>query len=160
MVSNIREREVAELAAKAAKRGVFVLAGMDVKSPTKVLNALEPEHARAIVNQRLVRKLCQECKQAYVPSREELEKFEEEANFGNVLGALKDEEIVGSRVAWKELEFYKPVGCDSCEDGYQGRLGVQELLGENIEGLNLIEDGLFKAAQGLTTIEEVVYLAQ
>ncbi len=164
LVSNIRQSEVAELAAKAAKRGVFVLAGMDVKSPSKVLNTLEPSKPRAILNVRVVRKLCQECREAYVPSREELEKFEESANFGNVLGALKDEDLVESHQAWKELQFYKPgnngKGCERCTDGYRGQQGVQEVIGDEIEGLNLVEDGLFKAAQGLTSIEEVVYLAE
>ncbi|MDO8548312.1 MAG: ATPase, T2SS/T4P/T4SS family [bacterium] len=160
MVSDIRQREVAELAAQSAKRGIFVLAGIEAKSPSKVMDILEPEAPRAIINQRLVRKLCQVCKKSYRPTREELEVFEEAANFGRVLAALKEEDVVNKDKTWKELDFYRAQGCSKCEEGYKGRLGIQEIIEENAEGLTLIEDALFKAVQGLTSIEEVVYLAQ
>lgn len=160
MVSDIRDPEVAALAALSAGRGMFVLAGMQVKSIAKVIDILEPALPRAIINQRLARKLCDTCKKAYKPAREEMEILEEAANFGRILAALKDEGIVGSEKAWKDVEFYRPKGCRACDEGYQGRLGIQEIIEAQEEGLNIIEDGLFKAAQGLTSIEEVVYLAQ
>lgn len=172
MVSDIRESEVAELAARSAKRTIFVLAGMQAKSALKVTDILDPSTPRAIINQRLVRKLCDECKETYRGGREELEPLETGANpdasvgvnFGRVLAALKEEGIVDNSKVWKELNFYRPKnrgeGCSTCEEGYKGRVGIQEIIEPDGEGLNLIEDGLFKAAQGLTSLEEVVYLAQ
>lgn len=163
MVSEIQQREVAELAAHSAKRGIFVLAGMHAKSPSKVTDILTPHAPHAVVNQRLVRKLCAQCREAYHPTREELDLLSQ-ANFGRVLAALKKEGIVDTDKAWKELDFYrvgnKGLGCNKCEEGYTGRLGIQEIIEAEREGLTLIEDGLFKAAEGLTSIEEVVYLAQ
>ena len=163
MVSDIRRREVAEHAARTAARGVFVLAGMEAKNPSKVIDLLDSaalpagRQALAIINQRLVRKLCQTCREVYLPGRDELEPFSERADFGRVLAALKDEEIVEKDTAWKELEFYRPKGCEACSDGYNGKLGIQEIIEQKGRGLTLAEDALFKAAQGLTSIEEVVY---
>jgi type IV pilus assembly protein PilB len=164
MVSDIGRREVAELAALSAKRGIFVLAGMEARSPAKVGAIFEPHSPRAIINQRLVRKLCGECKEAYRPARGDFDIFEEGANFGRALFALKEEGFVGKDTAWKELDFYRVKnngeGCSQCDDGYKGRLGVHEIIEDESQALNLIEDGIFKAAQGLTSLEEVVYLAQ
>jgi type IV pilus assembly protein PilB len=159
MVSSISKEEVAELASQAARRGVFVLAGLEVSSIEKAIKLFEDIEPRAVINQRLVRRLCDECKKNYRATREDLEQFESIANFGRVLAALKDEDVVGEYKAWKDLDFYKPGGCAQCDQGYKGRLGVQEVADESGEGLNLIEDALFKAAQGLTSLDEVVYLA-
>jgi len=79
---------------------------------------------------------------------------------------------------WEEISFYKPKATAECEDGYSGRVGIHEVLkvssavkelimkgatAEKIEEqakkegmLTMIEDGIFKAAQGITTIEEVL----
>jgi type II secretory ATPase GspE/PulE/Tfp pilus assembly ATPase PilB-like protein len=74
-----------------------------------------------------------------------------------VLAALKAEGVVGESVQWKELLFARGVGCSRCEEGYKGCIGLQEILpgGSAQPPLNIVEDGLFKAAQGLTSIEEI-----
>ena len=116
------------------------------------------------IAQRLVRKLCSECKVAYTPTLEALES----------LGiSLKSD---------KKYEFYKPVGCDECNQlGYKGRLPIFEVMamtddlvkltmerGATLElrkqaekdGMTtLIEDGIRKLELGLTSVEEVVSVA-
>src|SRR5205823_6159142 len=90
---------------------------------------------------------------------------------------LKEEGIAGKDAQWKDLLFARAAKCKECEDGYIGRFGLQEVLTNTstikelllrnseigaIEGqareegmLTLAEDGLFKAVQGLTSVEEV-----
>jgi type IV pilus assembly protein PilB len=114
-----------------------------------------------VVAQRLARKLCEKCKQPYTPDTAELVEagYEEQ----------KLEEV---------QELYHPVGCQYCANtGYRGRMGLYEVMpmSEEIERLTvdrasseairavaleqgMIElraDGLMKAAQGLTSIEEI-----
>ena len=91
--------------------------------------------------------------------------------------ALKEEKIVGKGDGWDKIHFYKPKK-DAGEDGFKSRIGIYEVLNvstaikdliikgsttEDIElqakkegMLTMLEDGIFKAAQGLTTIEEVL----
>lgn len=107
------------------------------------------------------------------------------ANFGRILAALKEEGVADKDAQWKELLFARASACPQCESGpdnsgagYKGLVGLQEVLpvtapvGEVLkEGagaarveevaredgmLTLAEDGLFKAAQGLTSVEEVL----
>jgi type IV pilus assembly protein PilB len=94
-----------------------------------------------------------------------------------VLATLKDEGIVNQQDGWQDVEFYKAVETDGCPDGFSGRIGIQEVLkmtpsigelvmadetAETIENrakkegmLTMAEDGIYKAAKGVTTIEEV-----
>jgi type II secretory ATPase GspE/PulE/Tfp pilus assembly ATPase PilB-like protein len=98
-------------------------------------------------------------------------------NLSNVLKVLKEEKIVGKSDNWENIPFYKPKK-DAGEEGFKSRIGIYEVLNvttaikdliikgsttEDIElqakkegMLSMIEDGIFKAAQGLTTIEEVL----
>ena len=95
-----------------------------------------------------------------------------------VLKFLKEEKIVAEKDTWKTINFYKPKISSENPDGYSGRIGIHEVLkisstirelimkgetGESIEAqakkegmMTMIEDGIFKAAQGQTTIEEVL----
>jgi type IV pilus assembly protein PilB len=99
------------------------------------------------------------------------------ADFGRTLAALKEEGVVGKEIQWKELLFSRAADCPECEGGYRGRLGLQEVLpisayikelvrqdadtpaldrAARADGmLSLTEDGLFKAVQGLTSVEEI-----
>jgi len=115
----------------------------------------------AILGQRLVRTLCQNCREPYQPGENEL----------HAIGLTADEV--------KERTFYRGKGCDLCDNvGYKGRTGIYELLvmSEEIrvliigraptkdirekareQGMRTMgEDGLEKIYQGITTIEEVV----
>ena len=100
------------------------------------------------------------------------------ADLARVLAALKEEKIVSPKATWKDISFYRPNKSAECEDGYSGRIGVHEVLnlsptirelimksatGDDIETqarkegmLTMAEDGIFKAVQGITSIEEVL----
>ena len=82
--------------------------------------------------------------------------LEEVANFAAVLGALKEEGKIDKDTPWKDLTFPRATGCSGCDGGYQGFVGLQEVsIGGETVGLNLTEDGLFKAHQGTTDIAEL-----
>jgi type II secretory ATPase GspE/PulE/Tfp pilus assembly ATPase PilB-like protein len=117
-----------------------------------------------IIAQRLVRRLCTQCKKEYKPSADLL------ANVGI------------SQAQAKKITFYEPVGCPECnETGYKGRLalfemmtitpGIAKLTMERADtmllrkqaiadGMTLlIQDGIRRIAEGVTTIEEVLAVA-
>jgi type IV pilus assembly protein PilB len=152
MINTIVDHEIAALAAAAASRGIFVLAGVE---DTEFL----PD-AELVITVTTVRKLGDK----QIPERHKLtraqgEQLEAYANFGAVLAALKEERKVAKDTPWKDVQFVRPVKSTEQPDGYKGLLGVQEVATkEGTVGLNLIEDGVFKAAQGLTSIEEVLNL--
>ncbi|MCK5160985.1 MAG: type II/IV secretion system protein, partial [Candidatus Aureabacteria bacterium] len=114
----------------------------------------------AILAQRLVRKICDECKQEYKPSEYE------------ITAAKLDPQKI------KEVKFFKGAGCDACSNtGYRGRIGIYELLVVNDEIRKMIyqkvtahvvrqrarelgmrtlrEDGIRKVLSGITTLDEV-----
>ncbi len=173
MVSDINDEGTALLVTSAAARGVFVIAGVVAERATegaeKMLElGVEPLMLegvlRASIGTRVVRKICPDCKEEYHLSRAEAAPIESSVNsrgvttgsdFGKVLAALRAEGVVEERMQWKELFFARAVGCSKCEDGYKGHIGLQEIQIKNDTPLNIIEDGLFKAAQGLTSLEEV-----
>lgn len=136
-----------------------------------------------IIAQRLARKLCQECKKPYTLDPDEAKALEKSIDTGEIFTYLQSQEslrnIVGSAKSMTDLTFYKPVGCDQCGgEGYRGRVGVYEVLAmetnirklvtqsatsETIEAeakkngmAKMSEDGFCKAAQGITTIEEIL----
>lgn len=143
------DRETATVAMEAAKRGVLIIA-----------SAVNPEvfpGADMVIRTSLVRKLAgNQFSSPYKLTRAQSEDFEGAANFASVLAALKGEGRVIKDTAWKDIQFYKPVGSTEHPDGYHEFLGVQEVTGKDAPlGLNLVEDALFKAAQGQTSLEEV-----
>jgi type IV pilus assembly protein PilB len=115
-----------------------------------------------VLAQRLTRRLCDRCKEAYTPEPEDLEAFGFPWTQGEPLPTL-----------------YRPVGCSTCsKTGYKGRIALHEIMnvGEEIERLTvqrasaasigeiaraegmltLRQDGMSKVAQGVTSIEEVL----
>ena len=162
MIDSIADQKTAALAQAAAKRGVLVLAGLD----TPVLSEVEgPERipsAEAIIKVAVVRRACPECHESYKLSRAEMEPFEAAgANFGRVLFALKAEGLAGEDAQFRDVRVARATGCSQCSDGYKGNIGLQEVVVEGeTRGLNIVEDALFKAAAGLTTIDEVAGLVQ
>ena len=156
VVASVREREVAELAARAAARGVMVLAGVETEDIFK-----EETSLRGIISTRLVGRVCPHCKEAYRLARAEGAPFEGLANFGTVLAALKEEGAVHGDAQWKDVQFARAgAGCGECQGGYTGLVGLQEVMVQGETPLTLIEDGLFKAAQGITSIEELFRLVE
>jgi len=133
---------------------------------------------KIIIGQRLVRRLC-ESKEKHKLTQVEYDNLARVVDLDKVLETLKEEKIVPKNTkSLKEVEFYKPKPSGECPDGYRSRLGIHEVLKisdsirdlimkgattEDIEAqarkegmFTMIEDGIFKAAQGITTIEEVL----
>ena len=95
-----------------------------------------------------------------------------------MLHILKEEKIIGKDTDWKKIPFYKAKPSSESEDGFKGRVGIHEVLkmtptirdlvmresnSADIEAqakkegmITMVEDGIFKAVSGLTTIEEVL----
>lgn len=183
MVGEIRDKETASLAVNAALTGHLVLSTLHTNSaagaiPRLLDMGIEPfllvSTLRVVIGQRLVRVLSGE-KEPYTLSRDEQEQLEHSVDQGVVLKALKEENAVAKDATWKNISFYKP---KDLQNGFAGRKGIYEVLpvtstikelimknpsGEEIEKqarsegmLNMTEDGIFRAALGLTTIEEVL----
>ncbi len=136
---------------------------------------------KVVIAQRLVRRLA-ESKEKYILKKEELASISKKIDMDKVLSALKEESIVGPKDDWSTIPLYKPkanAGTDSeSDDGYHGRVGIHEVLkfspaikdlvikgatSDAIENqarkegmMTMIEDGIFKAVQGLTSVEEIL----
>lgn len=178
MVGEIRDTETANLAVQAALTGHLVLSTLHANSaaaaiPRLINMGVEPfllsSTINAIVGQRLVRVVCQRCKQSYVASPEEL------GQINMVLSGLKGFSMDSS----KGVKLYKGAGCGDCNGtGYNGRLGIFEVLtiSEKIGKLimehksaddihtqaiadgmiSMKQDGFLKALDGITTMQEVL----
>ncbi len=170
MVGEVRDLETAEIAAQASLTGHLVFTTLHTNDAPSVIArlldlGLEPFLITAtiegIIAQRLVRKICVNCKEAYEPTEEQLMELD-----------LRPEAIKGKK-------FYYGRGCDQCNStGYRGRLGIFEIMTFNDEvreivmshgstnvirnaakknGMKMLrEKGLTAIYDGLTTIEEVV----
>lgn len=131
-----------------------------------------------VVAQRLVRRLCA-TKEKYFLTKNEVSSLGKSINLDRVLTFLKEEKVIKEDVDdWEAIPFYKPKPSAECENGYGGRLVIHEVLkmsstlkelivkgasSDEIEKqakkegmMSMIEDGLFKAVQGMTTVEEVL----
>ncbi|MDQ2861479.1 MAG: Flp pilus assembly complex ATPase component TadA [Pseudomonadota bacterium] len=167
MVGEIRDLETAQVAVQAALTGHTILSTLHTNSAAAAVTRLldmgvEPflitSTLNAVLAQRLVRRLCPHCREAFAPTRE-------------MLAALDADEGL------THIEtLYRPVGCEACGgSGFSGRIAVLELLVVDAEterlvlaraeardiqaaaGLTtMLEDGLAKAKAGLTTLEEVL----
>jgi type IV pilus assembly protein PilB len=172
MLGEIRDAETARIAVQAALTGHLVLSTLHTNdapsSVTRLINiGVEPylisSAVNAILAQRLVRKICQHC-------RQQIEPTPDMAEFLALQG-------------FKDSLIWKGVGCDACrKTGYKGRLGIYELLimddglrdmvtrNPDVNQLrklcrerglvSLREDGFAKAQQGQTTVEEVLRVTE
>ncbi len=152
MVDSIESTEAASLAAAAAARGVFVLAAAEGSERLPA--------AGLFIRTATVAKLCDKhfAEKAKLSRAQQDELERKGADFAKVLAALKEEGKIDKDAAWKELLFTRPQGCSECEGGYRGRIGLHEVRSPGLPGLNMIEDGLYKAAQGLTSVDEILAL--
>ncbi|RSD23319.1 GspE/PulE family protein [Mesobacillus subterraneus] len=171
MVGEIRDKETVEVAVRASLTGHLVLSTMHtndaLSSVTRLLDmGVEPflvaSSLSGVVAQRLVRKVCRDCAEAKVPSKREIDIFSKRG--------------LSIETVWKGR------GCSSCNmTGYRGRLAIHEVLPVDNElrtaimneepvtvlreiairnkTIFLIDDGLLKVKQGLTTTEEVLRVA-
>lgn len=182
MVGEIRDGETAALAINAALTGHVVLSTIHTNSaagaiPRLIDMGVEPfllvSTLRAIVGQRLVRRLT-ESKEEYTLSAKEREKIAAEAHFEAALAALTEEKLVKPGTKLDAVPFYRPKG----DSGYKSRIGIHEVLSvssatrelimqgatsEKIEEqarkegmLTMLEDGIYKASRGITSLEEVL----
>jgi type IV pilus assembly protein PilB len=194
MVGEIRDEETMEIALHAAMTGHLVLSTLHTNSAAASIPRLldmgaEPflvaSTVNGIVAQRLVRKLCQDCKKERKLTHKEIESMGQDIDVEGVLAYIKktisrEKKPIHS---WEDISFYTPKGCDRCGDkGFRGRLGIFEVLEmtdelqkkvsergatkilEDIarkEGMHsMVEDGILKAAQGLTSLEEIFRVTQ
>ena len=186
MVGEIRDTETASLAVNASLTGHLVLSTLHTNSaagaiPRFIDMKVEPfllvSTLNVIIGQRLIRQLTSE-KEPYTLSAAEIAQLGKTVDLVRVLTFLKEEKIVKNNVDWDAIPFYKPKPSTEAEDGFKGRVGIHEVLKVSApirelimqgktsreleeqakkEGMTtMIEDGIFKAAQGLTTIEEVL----
>lgn len=173
MIGEIRDHDTAKISVEAALTGHLVLATLHTNDAPGALTRLsemgvEPfltsSAVDCVIAQRLARKLCTRCKAPTEVDRETLEEadfpFEKLEKFGT------------------ELTLHKAVGCERCGGtGYRGRVGIYEMMvvteeirdlilrrsstaevsaaAERAGMVRLREDGLLKAARGMTTLEEV-----
>jgi type IV pilus assembly protein PilB len=170
MVGEIRDQETAKISVEAALTGHLLIATLHTNDAAGAITRLvemgiEPFNVSAsligVLAQRLVRKVCSSCKVEYTPEPEVLRRI-----------GLSEAEIAGKTL-------YRGVGCDKCNgSGYNGRHGIHELLvvDDEVEtaivqekssleirqiaaGLGmktLRQDGILKAFDGITTLEEVL----
>ncbi|BDC35149.1 hypothetical protein Noda2021_11070 [Candidatus Dependentiae bacterium Noda2021] len=173
MIGETRDQETAQIAIQAALTGHLVLSTLHTNSApatiTRLLDmGIEPFLiASSIIlsmAQRLVRKLCPTCKEPFKPDLDLLKSV-----------GLTEKDAQG-------ITFYKPVGCEECnQTGYKGRIAIFELMLTTsaisqlimsradtaqirrqaiADGMTtLLDDGIRKIKEGLTTIEEVLAVA-
>jgi len=186
MVGEIRDGETAALAINAALTGHLVLSTIHTNSaagaiPRLIDMGVEPfllvSTLRVIVGQRLVRRLC-EGMEPYRLDDEERAKIAHSDKFDAALHALVEEKLLKAGSTVGDMPFYKPTPSSECEEGYKSRIGIHEILSvsssirelilhsgtsEAIEEqarkegmLNMLEDGIYKASRGITSMEEVL----
>lgn len=192
MVGEIRDKETLEIAMHAAMTGHLVLSTLHTNSAAATLPRMldmgaEPfliaSTVNVIVAQRLVRRLCPECRQAYTLEKKEVESLAKSYDIEEVLEYLhrapESKKFVEGVKTWDGVTLYKAIGCDQCGgEGYRGRNGIYEVLAmdtnirklvtqaattEEIEtearktGMTtMVEDGFSKIVQGVTSLEEVM----
>ena len=174
LVGEIRDKETAEIAVQSALTGHLVFSTLHTNDSASAITRLvdmgvEPflisSSILAVVAQRLVRVLCEDCRKAYIPNPIYLKS----------IGFSPDR--------FKEHRVYKAVGCENCfNTGYRGRFGIFEImvLTERLKSLilktfdsnrikheavqqkmrTLRQDGMQKVLNGLTTVEEVLRVTQ
>jgi type IV pilus assembly protein PilB len=170
LVGEIRDQDTARVAMQAAQTGHLVLSTLHTNDAPSCVGRLadigiEPYVSASaligVIAQRLVRRLCTSCRDAYVPE----------------LDALRAMSVTEAEA--EGMTFYRSVGCDQCgQTGYRGRIGIYEimfvtddvrrLIARKVEGAELRagvraagwrslgEDGLAKVKAGLTTPEELL----
>jgi len=171
MIGEMRDLETAKIAVQSALTGHLVLSTLHTNNAaggiTRLLDMGLEEYlltstVNGILAQRLVRKLCEHCKQAYQPNAE-------------IIESMRLKRFNGD----SDITLHKATGCEHCGSiGYQGRLAILEFLPMNDDIRRLImarkeageihklavkqgmltmaDDGFMKALKGQTTLEEVM----
>ena len=181
MIGEVRDVETARMAIQSSLTGHLVFSTLHTNDAAGAISRLldlgvEPYLASssliAIMAQRLVRRVCPDCREEYEPTEHELK------GLGLLTGSGDSQELSGS-----DKKFYAGAGCEKCfQTGYRGRTGVYELMliSEEIQDLiyatesagvikrsalkaglkTLRMDGVRKVLAGITTIAEVLRVTQ
>lgn len=184
MVGEIRDQETIEIAIRAALTGHLVLSTIHTNSAVATLTRITDmgvkpflitSSIRGIVSQRLIRRICEFCKEVYAPEAEIVEELKKE------LANISEKDLDPALL--KDIKLYKGKGCEKCNSlGYKGRVAVFEILSMDREVGQLViqnapaaqledqakkggmitlkQDGFIKVLQGITTLEEIYRIAQ
>jgi type II secretory ATPase GspE/PulE/Tfp pilus assembly ATPase PilB-like protein len=185
MVGEIRDLETAEIAIQASLTGHLVLSTIHTNDaagtvPRFLSMGTKPfllaPALNAMIGQRLVRKICNNCKEEEKLNEETLKRV------NSVLERLPDEEK--KNIDLNNIKFHKGKGCDTCQGiGFKGRIGIYEIMAmdSEIEKLilsgkvseydmrdvavkkgmvTMVQDGLLKALDGITSVDEVFRVAE
>jgi len=186
MVGEIRDGETASLGVNAALTGHLVLSTLHTNSAAGAIPRLldmkiEPfllvSTLSVVIGQRLIRKL-HLSKEKRKLTEAEVKALGKIVDLDRMLMLLKEENAIGPKATWSDIEISLPTPSSEAPDGYKGRLGIHEVLkvtptikdlimkgatSDAIEAqakkegmITMIEDGVFLAMQGKTTIEEVL----
>ncbi|MFZ2072185.1 MAG: GspE/PulE family protein [Minisyncoccia bacterium] len=186
MVGEIRDGETAGLAVNASLTGHLVLSTIHTNSAAGAIPRLVDigvesflivSTVKTVISQRLVRKLASN-NGKYFMSSDEIKSLGKLVDLDRMLDFLKKDKVVGPDATWEKIPFYRAEKTDQYEDGYQGRVGIHEVLKVSMtikeliikgalqdeieqqakkEGMmTMIEDGIFQAVLGNTTLEEVL----
>ncbi|MBI2507071.1 MAG: type II/IV secretion system protein [Candidatus Niyogibacteria bacterium] len=186
MVGEIRDNETASLAVNAALTGHLVLSTLHTNSAAGALPRLlemkvEPfliaSTVNVIIAQRLVRRLCKKDK-PYNLTADEVRSLGNGVDPDKLLDILRKGRVIKPKDNWKDIKFYRPSPSADCPDGYKDRIGIHEVLemtetikemttkhatSDEIENqarregmVTMFEDGIIKATQGITSLEEIM----
>jgi len=182
MVGEIRDQETAEMAVHASLTGHIVLSTLHTNSsfgaiPRLIDMGIEPfllaSALNAVIAQRLVRKLCPDCRKKREATPDEVAVIMKE--WGAIPTDIRKD--LGLKMP-SPLEIYEPKGCPRCQNGYRGRIGIFEMfqVDEDVQDvilqqgtankiksvarekgtITMMEDGIAKVLLGMTTVEEVL----
>ncbi|MFH1426026.1 MAG: GspE/PulE family protein [Candidatus Kerfeldbacteria bacterium] len=186
MVGEIRDLETADTAIQAALTGHLMLSTIHTNDATGAIPrflgmgvnpALLAPALNAVIGQRLVRRICADCKKEYTPSAEQIQRAKEWV--AAIPEASGEERPDVDKVMW-----YKGEGCQTCKDtGFKGRVGIYEIftmipeiekqvlsgkaseydmktLLHDAGMVTMGQDGVLKAIEGITLLDEVFRVAK
>ena len=189
LVSEIRDKETANMVFDAAMAGHLILAGLNADDSDNALlylnnMGIEPfliaSTLNIIITQRLVRKICENCKEIHKISQETEKELKNAFNLPDLKKALVNSDLIKTgKEPLSSIKFYHGKGCELCQGtGYKNQIGVYEVLeitekiaelilkGAPIKEINneaekegvitLVQDGFMKVKQGITTFEEIL----
>jgi len=185
MVGEIRDLETSEIAVQAALTGHLVISTLHTNDAAGALPRLLSMGVKpfllapsinAVIGQRLVRKICDKCKKEISIPLEQMEKVKK------ILLEIPVNSMI--KIDLDKLKFYKGEGCEACQGlGYKGRMGIYEVftIDSDIEKeilsgqlseykmkeltkaqgmITMVQDGVLKALEGITSIDEVFRVAE
>jgi general secretion pathway protein E len=185
LICEMRDQETADIGVQSALTGHLVFSTLHTNDSASAITRLkdigvEPflisSSVIAVIAQRLIRVLCNECKEPYHPDDETLKQLRQ----------IKINEDLGAAhlpVNDEKITIYRSVGCSKCfHSGYKGRIGIYEImvLNESLQNMilkthdshqikkeaarqgmtSLYDDGIQRVLEGTTTIEEVLRVTQ